>query len=308
MKRPVHIVCSTGCLLLGLALSTRAQILVNDSWRDGTRTDPGVPTYSEFGTDADSDGDIESFWIAANRATNFIAAVGSLTFYPTSGSSRAGLTYFTPAASPVTLADGQALKITAVFSPNNLAGQNSATTTRIAIADYTAGTRLTADGTSSSMNGANVKAYGLFLNMGTTFGTTPLSIRERTNLSSTDLLGVSGDWTTLSSGGGTSGDPGYVNGETYTMTITLARNSGALDITAAVAGGSLNISHSVTDTTPSTFTFDAFALRAGTSTDTPIMTFSNFRVEVIPEPGALSLLGLAGVALLAGRRLPALKA
>lgn len=302
MKRPVHILGSVG-FLLALALSARAQILVNDSWRDGTRTDPGAPTYSEFGVDGDSDGDIESFWIAANRATNFIAAVGSMTFYPTSGSSRGGLTYFTPAATPVTLADGQALKITAVFSPTSLAGQNSATTTRLAIADYTAGTRLTADGTSTSMNGANVKAYGLFLNMGTTFGTSPLSIRERTNPGSTDLLGTATDWTTLGSGGGQAGDPGYVNGATYTMTITLARSSGALNITAAVAGGSLNISHSVTDTTPSTFTFDAFALRAGTSTDTPIMTFSNFKVEVIPEPGALSLFGIAGIGWVVGRRL-----
>lgn len=302
MKHPVHVLGSAGLILCALALAARGQVLVNDTWRDGTRTDPASPTYSEFGTDADSDGDIESAWIAANRSTNFIAAVGSLTFYPTAGTSRAGLTYFTPGASPVTLSDGQALKVTLTFTPSGVAATSSATTTRFAIADYTGGSRLTADGTSSSMNGTGVKGYALFLNVANTFGVPPLSLRERTTLSS-DLLGTATDWTTLGSGGGQAGDPGFTNGISYTMVLTLARNSGTLDFTAAITGGSLNISHTVTDTSPSTFTFDAFALRAANSTDTPTMQFTNFKVEIVPEPTALSLLGVAGLGLLAGRQL-----
>jgi hypothetical protein len=305
MKRPVHIVCLSGWILCGLALSARSQVLVNDSWRDGTRTDPAPTTYSEFGTDSDSDGDIESAWIAANRATNFIAAVGSLTFKPESGTSRAGLTYFTPSASPVTLSDGQALKISLTFTPSGVAANSTASTTRFAVADYTGGTRLTADGTSSSMNGTGVKGYGLFLNVANTFGAVPLSLRERTTLGS-DLLGQATDWTTLSSGGGLAGDPGLFDGVSYTLTITLARiSSTQLDITAAITGNNLNISHTATDTSPSTFTFDAFALRASNNTDTPTMQFTNFKVELIaiPEPATGGLLAFAGIALLAGKRL-----
>lgn len=305
MKHLFSAACFGAVLAGALALPASAQTLVNDFWHDGTRTDPGAPTYSEFGTDADSDGSIESFWIAANRATNFIAAPGSMTFYPTAGTSRSGLTYFTPAGSPVTLADGQALKITAVFIPSGVAASSTATTTRFAVADYTSGTRLTADGTSSGMNGANVKGYALFLNAANTFGTTPLNIRERTSISGTDLLGSAAEWTLLDSGGGVAGDPGFVDGTTYTMTITLGRIGGSLDVTAAISGGSLNISHTVTDTSPSTFTFDAFALRTATAVDSPIMEFRNFRVEVIPvpEPGTLSLLAMAGMLWVAGRRL-----
>ncbi|MCX8090970.1 MAG: PEP-CTERM sorting domain-containing protein [Verrucomicrobiae bacterium] len=302
MKHVVRFTELAAVTLLGMAVTAQAQLLVNDFWRDGTRTDPGVPPYSEFGVDADADGDLESVWIAANRATNFVTAVGSLTFIPETGTSRAGLTYFAPSGSPVTLADGQALVVTLTFIPTGLSASNAATTTRFAVADYTGGTRLTADGTSSMMNGANVKAYGLFLNIANTFGTTPLSLRERTNLSSTELLGTATDWTTLSSGGGVAGDPGFVNGTPYTMKFTLARNSGQLDFSVSVVGGSLNISHSVTDPTPSTFVFDAFALRSTTAADTPTMQFRNFRVEVIPEPASIGLLGLGGLAVLLGRR------
>jgi hypothetical protein len=174
------------------------------------------------------------------------------------------------------------------------------------VADYTGGTRLTADGTSSSMNGAGVKGYGLFLNVANTFGTAPLSIRERTNLVSGDLIGTTLDWSTLSSGGGQAGDPGLFDGVSYTLTITLARiSSTQLDITAAITGNNLNISHTATDTSPSTFTFDAFALRANNNTDTPTMQFTNFKVELIaiPEPATGGLLAFAGIALLAGKRL-----
>ena len=41
--------------VFGLALSGQAAVLVNDTWQDGTRTDPVPPTYSENGTDLDSD-------------------------------------------------------------------------------------------------------------------------------------------------------------------------------------------------------------------------------------------------------------
>jgi hypothetical protein len=49
--------------VFGLASSVRGAYpyLVHDTWLDGTRTDPGSPTYAEnngvLGSDADHDGD-----------------------------------------------------------------------------------------------------------------------------------------------------------------------------------------------------------------------------------------------------------
>ena len=59
---------------IGLALSSHANILVNDTWQDGTRTDPASPVYAEnngvVGTDADNDGDIESAWFASTGGSS----------------------------------------------------------------------------------------------------------------------------------------------------------------------------------------------------------------------------------------------
>ena len=35
----------TSLLAIGLAASLRASVLVNDTWQDGTRTDPAAPVY-----------------------------------------------------------------------------------------------------------------------------------------------------------------------------------------------------------------------------------------------------------------------
>ena len=56
------------CGVGALAVTSRAAIVVNDTWQDGTRTDPAAPTYSENGTDSDADGNIESAWFNAGSA------------------------------------------------------------------------------------------------------------------------------------------------------------------------------------------------------------------------------------------------
>ena len=48
--------------MFGAAAAGHAAVLVNDTWQDGTRTDPASPTYSENGTDTDADGNLESAW------------------------------------------------------------------------------------------------------------------------------------------------------------------------------------------------------------------------------------------------------
>ncbi len=128
-----------------------AVFIVNDTWQDGTRTDPAQPTYSENGTDSDSDGDLESAWYQGGDGTlDPVGAGGPLRAAfssATSGSSASWTTYFTPEGSGVNLANpGDQLKVTWVFTPTNVNASNSSQNLRIALADSPAAARLDADG------------------------------------------------------------------------------------------------------------------------------------------------------------------
>ncbi len=132
---------------LGLARVARAGVIVNDTWSDGTRSDPASPTYSENGTDSDSDGDIESAWFSSSAAA-MTPSVHHLTMTQQASSS-SYTTYFTPEASPVNLANvGDSMKLTWVFTPNvSTAQSNTSQNFRLAVVHTPTGSRLTADGT-----------------------------------------------------------------------------------------------------------------------------------------------------------------
>src|SRR5262249_14995115 len=115
------------CLfLLGLSslIPIRAAVIINDTWLDGTRTDPtSANGYAEnngtTGTDADSDGDLESAWFRGGSGTLVpVGAGGPLRGSGNAGSSASWTTYFTPEGSEVVLANpGDQLKVTWVFTP-----------------------------------------------------------------------------------------------------------------------------------------------------------------------------------------------
>jgi pectate lyase len=274
-------------LMFGAAVPGYATVLVNDTWQDGTRTDPAAPVYSENGTDLDSDGDLESAWF--NNGNTMTATPGHLvTTLPANGTSSASwTTYFTPESSPVTLAGaGDQLKVTWIFTPTGVnSGSTSASGLRLAVVDSPSASRLTSDGSPGSSTYAG---YGMFMNMATTLGSsTPFQLMERNAPgTSSALLSSSGSWTALANGA-TSGHIGYASGTQYTFVMTVTRNSAnGLDIVAIMTGGSLNntgsASASFTDSSPGSFTFDTFALRPSSATDSA-STFdtSLFKVEFI---------------------------
>src|SRR5882757_1939813 len=82
--------------MLGRIASVNAALIVNDTWQDSDRT------VQESGTDADSDGDIESRWFI--NSPSIAMSPGHLTSTQPSGSQN-WTTYFAADATPVTLAN-----------------------------------------------------------------------------------------------------------------------------------------------------------------------------------------------------------
>jgi pectate lyase len=274
--------------MFGAAVPGYATVLVNDTWQDGTRADPASPTYSENGTDADSDGDLESAWYKGGGGTlDPVGAGGPLRGNGYGTSSASWTTYFTPEASPVTLTGaGDQIKITWVFSATNVNVSNTSQYFRLAVVDTPSGARLTGNGSPST---TNYTGYGMFMNMGQTLKhSNPFQLTKRDG-SSDALLSASGNppWIPLANGA-TINNHGYDSGSNYTFVMTIARNAAdGLDITATMTGGTLNntgsASVSITDTTPAGFDFDTFSLRpSSASTTADGFDTSRFKVEFIP--------------------------
>jgi hypothetical protein len=304
------------CLLL-VATTARAAVVVNDTWTDGTRTDPASPIYSENGTDVDADGSIESAWFSS-PGTAMAATTGHLTTTQIAASSTSYTTYFTPEANPINLANvGDQLKLTWSFTPTAAAAQaNTSQNFRLALARTPVGSRLTADGTPAS---AAYSGYAMFMNM--SIGTagspqvlgnsSPFRLESRaTPATAGDILSTGGNWTALGTTGAASGNHGYDSGTLYTLVMTLTHNAtNGLDIVSTMTGGTLNNTGTAqvtfTDPTPNggSFAFDTFAIRPSTGATTAD-TFDTtlFRVEgpiSVPEPASLVLLSGGSLALLA---------
>jgi hypothetical protein len=292
--------------LISFNTTAIAGVVVNDTWIDGTDDDPAGPVFSENGLDSDSDGDLESAWFQGGGGTlNPVGAGGPLRGEVISSSS-SWTTYFTAEGSEINLAnDGDAIKVTWQFSLDGLGGANTSQNFRLAVVDSPAATRID---TNAAPGSGAFTGYSMFMNMAPTLGNSnPFQLRERSAVG--DLLGSSGNWSSLANGA-TTGATGYAAGTPYTYELTMTRNGTSLDIVSTMTGGSLNNSGvatvSVNDPTPGSFAFDTFALRpSNAATTSSTFDTSLFRVEFIPavpEPASLALIGMSGLALLLRRQ------
>lgn len=269
--------------LLGWVSSGRAVVIVEDTWADGSRNN--LPVSSS-----------NTVWYASSASsllarTNYLLGTNIT-------SARLWVGYFTDdPASPVELAEGQLIKVTLVFTPTNVAqwtGSGTQRGLRFGLFNYAdGGTRLSADTFSSSGgNGANVTGYMLNLSFYTNFSTeTPMEIRVRTNLSSGNLIGTTGDYHSLGSGPCCySNQPGFVSGTTYTLEFIVARtNATDVGIQTRIFGGDLDLTFSAKDTTTNrTYRFDAFAIRPNNlAQSADHFAFWQFKVEVLSIPQEL---------------------
>jgi pectate lyase len=201
-----------------------------------------------------------------------------------------GVTYFgADASSPVQLSAGDTLTATLVFTFTNVSTANSSQGFRLGLFDFADSTLsptwATADLGSNNGLGNGVNGYALFQNFGVTFNnTSPMDIRKRTNVGDSALLGTSGDWTSLATGPGSTGNfPGFTNGGHYSLQFSVARPD-SVSLVIAVTWQNLDngasLTTSVTDSAASTFNFDGIALRpAGASSSATNIIFNEVRVD-----------------------------
>lgn len=300
--------------VLAALYSTRAVavLVVNDSWQDGTRSDPASPVYSENGVDSDADGNIESAWFRSGTGSTVTTPAGHLIATPGAGQSMSLTTYFTPEASPVTLTNvGDKISLHWVFTPSGVTTTSTSNQDmRIALVDSPAASRITSDATPGS---AAYTGYGVFLNMKSgTLGASSnnFQIEERVAGSSA-LLSSSSSWTSLA-GTGTNTTPGYTSGLKYTFDMSITKTATGADIAASMTGAGLGpggngLSVTFSDISPEAFTFDTFALRPGTpettatSFDTTLFQVDYSPATAVPELSSFLLVGIVGCAITTGK-------
>ena len=302
MKNPTPPMVTVGaaCLLAG-ALTTHAQVLLNDTFADGSRTETSFPTES-------------AVW--AGTPGSVTMSPGSL-LYAQGASSQKLWTYFTPNGAPVSLGVGERLLATVEFAPKTMLYDNSSRSFRFGLfhdpTDAQVMEDVNSDGGGSGSPWTDSTGYGVQLALSTgASASTDANVGKRTDQSNSSLMGSSGAWTFTHSG-----DP-IVNTLDTVYTLSLELNRLAADqmqvsFSISDAGGVIS-THTILDdpngtgefgTGPIATDFDQLFFRFSNNTQTAdALDFSRFKIEyfAVPEPTSLALLGLGGLALAFARR------
>jgi hypothetical protein len=217
---------------------------------------------------------------------------GNMLGIPAAGSSRLWLGYFIDTNQPpVHLGIGRTIKVTLPFIANSFNSFTNNAALRFGLFDYyDGGTRFLYDtntASGSGGNGNNVRGYMLSLDWGQIFSAnSPLQLLSRIALADNNLMGTTGAYQSLGSGpagGGYSNAPAFAPGTLYTLTFSVTRIAeNSVIVTANITGGTLNLTHTVTETNSAYHRFDAFGLRPNSlETSADGFTFPEFIVEVL---------------------------
>lgn len=277
------------CLVCGLSYG---EVLLDDTWTDATRTDTDLPNES-------------AVWVSHKNGVTM--GTGSLSFDQTSdGGGSSGSqkmwTYFAAEDDPVSIGVGQQLVTTIKFTPNGLY-DSSSENFRLGLFNDSTDDQLLEDTNSDSGGGiwGDSTGYGVrfALSNGTTTADNP-QIGKRDDMTNSSLLGSSGAYTWDSGG-----DDIYATDLVqHTITLTLDRTADdTMIITFEISNvldGVLS-THSMTDTSGIYTEFEQLFFRFSNSEGTAdVIEFEEIKVELIPEPATMVLLGLGG--LIAARR------
>ena len=277
------------------AASVHGAILVNETFADGNRTGDSPPSSLEwiYGAHRSSEA-FTSLSVGSNQmAWDHTASAGVNSFSAVWG-------HFAPSGSPVSVAQGETLRLSFTVAFSNGSFVTTTGGFRWSLLN-SGGSRVAADfagvnesGIASGTTLSGWRGYeGQVVVHDTGVNTSGLLTRERTG--SGNGLFTSSNWAGLS--GSSTSNPTTTVGSSIVATLELTRTAGGMQIQAGYNGVFSNL---VTDSNSPFTSFDTIAFFAldGMSHD---ITLSNIQLELIPEPSVL-LLGLAGLMPVAFRR------
>lgn len=289
---------TAGLTVFGLVVPCYADVILNDTFADGSRAEQNLPT--------------ESAWYG-NPGSGLTTSVGHMVGAPAAAGSASWTTYFTDSfASSVNLANiGDMLTVTWSFSLTNVGAANASQNFRLALVQSPNGGRISTDTTPANQVYAG---YAMFGNMGVTLGRgngDNLDLMEWASPGgANNILSTGGAYTKIAGDNSVSGNTGYQDATPYTFVFSIQRTASGLQLDQTMTGGNLNgsggLTNSFLDTTPSTFTFDTFSLRPSNASGTAGF-FDTTLVKVeftpsVPEPSAVALAGLVAFGMVVSYR------
>jgi hypothetical protein len=292
-------------------------LLLNDTWADADRTNTSLPNDS-------------ATWIgqSAGNGTTTVTA-GALNFAPPPTNSLKAWEYFTsdnsapdgnqPHNSVTQLSVGEQM-ITSVSFRLQGVGATTGKNFRFGLFFDPTDARVQGDVNSDGGGGTapwtDATGYSIQLPLSSASNSNPLQLGKRT-VSNSSLLGSSGAFTFAPTGGGAYS---MANDTTYTLQLILnVVSASQLDVTASLLDGSTVLSTLTASDLGATFgttavtgalpgnnaiytKFDQLFFRNSDNSQASSISFTNWRIEVVPEPAAASLLTLAVLGVLGVRR------
>jgi hypothetical protein len=287
-------------VLLAAVFSSAAfgqTILLDDTFADLDRTNQALPGSAAWYYGA-------HHTTAASAFTSLNASSGSLLWDHTNAgqnSFSAIWAYLTPAGSPITLLEGETIRLTFDVRFSNGAFSTATNAFRFALFN-SGGNRVTTDFAGTSEPG--VASGTIFSGWRGYEGTLPVNstsnaggdfiLRERTG--SGNGLNTSTNWTNLP--GSSVAEPLFSAGTTYSGLLEITRVPTGAEVRAGIANV---FTPAVIDTASPFLSFDTVEFFV-VDTLTHDITLDNVHVSVVPEPSIASTFLLGAFALLRRRR------